>query len=198
MKADGQQRPGPALGGGDELRFRRFFADHYRPLLAYALRRSAESDAHDVTAETFMVAWRRFADVPRDRERERAWLYAIATRVLANQRRSQRRALRLLERLRGQPPDAVIGVDAVGQIRESYREVIASLVRLSEGDREVLRLAAWEHLSAQEIADVLGCSANAASIRLHRARRRLAAELRKEHAAAGHEEAHTSRGGLRP
>ena len=41
----------------------------------------------------------------------------------------------------------------------------------------MLRLWAWEDLRPQEIAVVLGITANAASIRLHRAKGRLAAEL---------------------
>jgi RNA polymerase sigma-70 factor (ECF subfamily) len=48
---------------------------------------------------------------------------------------------------------------------------------LGADDREVLTLAAWEGLDAGEIATVMGCSRNAARIRLHRARRRLAREL---------------------
>ena len=34
-------------------------------------------------------------------------------------------------------------------------------------------LSEWEDLSAKEIAQVLGCSVSAASVRLHRARRRI-------------------------
>ena len=47
------------------------------------------------------------------------------------------------------------------------------MARLSADDRELLRLTAWEQLTRDEIATVLGCSANAVAIRLHRARRRL-------------------------
>ncbi|MFI7634921.1 RNA polymerase sigma factor [Nonomuraea sp. NPDC049400] len=49
--------------------------------------------------------------------------------------------------------------------------------RLSDDDRELLALVAWEGLSGAEIAKVLGCSRGAARIRLHRARKRLAKEL---------------------
>ncbi|MEV4183241.1 sigma-70 region 4 domain-containing protein [Streptosporangium canum] len=48
---------------------------------------------------------------------------------------------------------------------------------LSDDYREVLSLADWEGMSIAEIAVVLGCSANAVRIRLHRARRRLARAL---------------------
>lgn len=61
----------------------------------------------------------------------------------------------------------------------------AAFARLGANDREVLALAAWEGLDAGEIAMVLGCSRNAARIRLHRARRRFASELRAKHVDSG-------------
>jgi len=77
-----------------EAEFRRLFDEHHRDVLAYALRRCEQrTDAEDVVAGTFAVAWRRFGDAPVE-ELRLAWLYAIAARVLANQRRSQRRLLR--------------------------------------------------------------------------------------------------------
>jgi hypothetical protein len=51
-------------------------------LLAYALRRVAEpSDAADVVADTYLVAWRRLDQVPADAERP--WLFGVARKVLA-------------------------------------------------------------------------------------------------------------------
>jgi RNA polymerase sigma-70 factor (ECF subfamily) len=159
--------------------FRRLWADHHRQVLAYALRRCDQrSDAEDVVSGTFTVAWRRFADAPAE-ELRLPWLYAIAARVLANQRRSARRLLALRLRLRElpEPPQAE---------RSELPEVVAALRELRVEEQEVLRLAAWEGLTNAEIAFALGCSENAATIRLHRARKRLAEQLVKEEPAAGH------------
>ncbi len=52
-----------------------------------------------------------------------------------------------------------------------------ALDRLSPADQEILRLAAWEELGAEEIAIALGCGRRAAAMRLHRARRRLHTEI---------------------
>jgi RNA polymerase sigma-70 factor, ECF subfamily len=52
---------------------------------------------------------------------------------------------------------------------------------LSESDREILRLVTWEGLDAAAAASVIGCSPATFRVRLHRARRRLAASL--EHAS---------------
>jgi RNA polymerase sigma-70 factor (ECF subfamily) len=52
-----------------EPRFRQLYEQHYRAILAYSLRRCRnDADAHDVVAETFLVAWRRLDAVPDDDE----------------------------------------------------------------------------------------------------------------------------------
>jgi RNA polymerase sigma-70 factor (ECF subfamily) len=70
-------------------------------------------------------------------------------------------------------------------------DLTAALAGLPATDAEVLRLWAWEDLTLAEIAAVLGITANAASIRLHRAKGRLHAALeedpRKVPAVAGHQ-----------
>ncbi|HZC14145.1 MAG TPA: sigma-70 family RNA polymerase sigma factor, partial [Thermoleophilaceae bacterium] len=62
--------------------------------------------------------------------------------------------------------------------------LLQALAGLSDGDREVLLLAAWDGLSTAEVGAVLDCSRPAAKVRLHRAKRRLRAELeRLDHSA---------------
>jgi RNA polymerase sigma-70 factor (ECF subfamily) len=159
--------------------FQRLFAAYNRHVLAYALRRCDQrTDAEDVVSGTFTVAWRRFADAPPD-DLRLAWLYAIAARVLANQRRSARRLLALRSRLRELPAPAP-------PERSDLPEVIAALRELRPEEQEVLRLAAWEGLTTAQLAVALDCSENAATIRLHRARKRLAEQLLKEEPSAGH------------
>ena len=65
----------------------------------------------------------------------------------------------------------------MGHANDELASVAAAFAQLREEDRELLALAAWEELDPGEIATVLACSRNAARIRLHRARRRLAREL---------------------
>ena len=169
----------PRSGLDHEQDFRRLFSEHNRQVLAYALRRCEQrADAEDVVAGTFAVAWRRFADAPEE-ELRLAWLYAIAARVLANQRRSARRLLALRSRLRGLPT-------APEPERGRLTEVLAALRELRLEEQEVLRLAAWEGLTSAELAVALGCSENAATIRLHRARKRLTELLEKGTEPAGH------------
>jgi RNA polymerase sigma factor (sigma-70 family) len=156
-------------------RFRRLFAETQRELLAYALRRVARAeDAADVVAETFLVAWRRLDRVPAG-DGARLWLYGVARRQLANQRRGELRRSRLADRLGS---ELRAGVTVV-QTSEDHRvaAVRAALARLDEEDREILRLSSWEGLTPSEIATVMGLPGVTVRSRLHRARKRLRSEL---------------------
>jgi RNA polymerase sigma-70 factor, ECF subfamily len=161
--------------GAAEARFAALYRDHARDVLAYAVRRCASAeDAADVVAETFLVAWRRGAEVPGD-EAARLWLYGVARRTLANQRRGERRRTRLAARMRAELP-AVLAA-ALPAATAADHEVVAAIARLGSSDREILLLSAWEQLSPAEIAEVLAISPLAVRSRLHRARRRVQAQL---------------------
>lgn len=153
--------------GAREDRFERLFAAAYPDVWRYARRRVPEADVDDVVAETFTVAWRRLDEVPEDRALP--WLYRVAANTIANRLRSQRRHLRLVSRLQAEPPPAPAA--------EGDPEILDALAALRPDDQEVLRLAAWEGLGPAEIAVVLGCSDNAAAVRLSRARARLRERL---------------------
>ena len=119
-------------------------------------------------AETFAIAWRRIDEVPDD---ALPWLFGVARRVAANQRRSASRLAGLIARLHAQPREPLIGPpDSPATI---------ALDRLPPADQELLRLLAWDGLSQAEAGVTLGISANAVAIRLHRARRRFSDELLK-------------------
>lgn len=151
------------------------------PLRRYLARRCDPSTAEDVLADTLLVLWRRLDEVPGDAELP--WCYAVARNCLANAERAARRRHGLLERIvRLQPPGEVAGQDLPDPA------VHRALARLPATDREVLRLSAWEDLEPREIAEVLGITSNAASIRLHRARRRLADLLEVDRQEAGRQD----------
>ena len=62
--------------------------------------------------------------------------------------------------------------DVVGPTEEDER-ARPRVARLSESDREVLSLVAWEGLTRDELAVALGTSRAVVRLRLHRARKRL-------------------------
>lgn len=159
------------------LRFERVVGSVYEPLQRYLLRRTDPATADDVLGDVLLVLWRRLDDVP-DGE-PLPWSYGVARGCLSNARRSAARQERLAERIaRERPPDP-----------DDDDRLTEALGALPEADRELLRLWAWEQLPPREIAVVLGVSANAATIRLHRAKRRLKDLLvaGKDAHAPGHE-----------
>lgn len=157
-------------------RFRAVYDANYHRVLGYVLRRTAtREDAEDVVAETFLTAWRRLEQLPPG-SGARPWLYGVARKALANHRRGEVRRERLTGRLHADFDFALPhAADADGGVAW----VAAAFAQLGNDERELLALVAWEELDV-EIATVLGCSRNAARIRLHRARRRLARELQRK------------------
>lgn len=173
------ERP-PESEAGRRTRYDALFAEVYEPLQRYVHRRCGVADADDVVAETLTVVWRRLDEVPTDAAV--AWTFGVARRVLANQRRSTGRRLRLIERvLRTQEILPAHEVDDT--------DLTEALDRVSSDDREILHLWAWEQLTPREMAVVLEITANAASLRLHRAKGRLADAMgRQDLVPAGHRE----------
>jgi RNA polymerase sigma-70 factor, ECF subfamily len=149
-------------------RFEGLFRSHADAVRGYALRRSDPHEAEVVVAVTFLIAWRRFDDVPANAG---PWLLGVARRVLSNRRRSDHRVVslsdRLAERERRKPSTATDEIDLRLTIE-------AALERLPEKEREALQLLAWEGLSTAEASVVLGCTRATLAVRVHRARRRLA------------------------
>lgn len=138
-------------------------------VFAYARRHCDVASAQDVTADTFLVAWRRWLDVPSD---PLPWLLVVARNTMANRRRHELRQARL--------------VDAVAQIeRATGPEVgadhhvvekdalLAGLRALTEAEREALLLVSWDGLTGPQAAVVAGCSLRAFEVRLSRGRARL-------------------------
>jgi len=149
-------------------RFEDLFICHHDAVLRYVVRRlDIREDAADLVAETFLIAWRRLDDVPG--AQALPWLYGVARRVLANHRRGETRrhglADKLRDDLRAMPVEAEPALE-LQHAAEVFRQ-------LSDADRELLSLVAWEGLDTAQLAAALGCSRNTAGVRLHRARRRL-------------------------
>lgn len=156
-----------------EVRMEVLFRSHYRDVEAYVRRRADPDLVEDVVAETFFVAWRRLDELP---DEARPWLLGVARRTLATQRRTGARRRSLVTKLM-----AVEAAEPSEQ--QSDLGVADALAGLSEKDREAITLVAWEGLSPNEAAVVVGQSAVAFRVRLHRAKRRLRERLKEPSSA---------------
>lgn len=157
-----------ADGADDTERFAALFDAHFDDLWRFARRRTSSGDiADDVTAQVFAVAWRRRDELPASAER--LWLFGVARRVLANERRAATRRERLHRKLTStdRRDDGATPADGPS---------IPALDVLTGDEREAVQLRYWDELTVTEIATLLECTANTVSMRLHKARRKLLAE----------------------
>jgi RNA polymerase sigma factor (sigma-70 family) len=142
--------------------FEAFYREHYDAISRYVARRVPASSHDEVVAATFVVAWRKFAEVS---DPSLAWLYRVASFEVAHERR----------RIGRQPQQAELNdlhlIDS--SPLEQVFDVSRAFSQLSESDAELLRLVYWESLSRGEIAEVLDTSVNAVNVRYHRALERL-------------------------
>lgn len=143
----------------------------YLPAVSsYLSRRVERAAVEDLAADVFAIAWRKRASVPAGFELP--WLYRTASYLVANHRRRAATGSALVALLRNtdSAPSAEDIVIGDMSLAGAWRELRAK-------DREVLALSVFEDLPIASIAIALEISANAASIRLHRAKKSLAALL---------------------
>jgi RNA polymerase sigma-70 factor (ECF subfamily) len=149
---------------------------HAQRIFRYCFRRTGDAVlAEDLTSIVFLEAWRRRDEIELPSEARLPWLYGVATNVLRNQRRNQRRYEAALARLpmpRSEPDFADAADDRL-TAEQRMRSVIERLKPLTDIEREVLALCIWEDLGTHEVAAALSIPEATVRTRLHRARARL-------------------------
>jgi len=158
------------------LLYDRYASDIHR----YAARRLGDGAADDITADTFLAAFRIRSRYDLTRANARPWLYGIAGNLIGKQRRTEVRALKALART-GQDPVAASWGDSWVEDTDSriaaQGPLAGALAALSAGDRNVLLLVAWADLTYQEVAEALDIPVGTVRSRLNRARRKVRSAL---------------------
>jgi RNA polymerase sigma-70 factor (ECF subfamily) len=151
-----------------ERQFRLLYERNYAPISAYVRRRVRRADGSDadIVAEVFVVAWRRFLDVP-EQTKELPWLYGVARNLVASHFRNVRRLTVLTDRL---VLEEGVAADSSTGSSELEIRVRRAVDQLSDLDREIFRLIHWEELSHEEVGLSVGISAKAVERRVARAR----------------------------
>ncbi|MER6597625.1 RNA polymerase sigma factor [Streptomyces parvus] len=184
-------RPGTAGEGRDDGRddadviaqsldepelFAGLYDRHAPDIHRYAARRLGEGAADDITAETFLIAFRTRARYDTAHRLARPWLYGIAANLIGKHRRTEVRALKALART-GHDPVAASWSDRSDDRIAVQAPLAGALASLSPGDRHVLLLVAWADLGYQEVAEALRIPLGTVRSRLNRARRKVRAAL---------------------
>ena len=170
------------------VRFREVYDSSFDDVRRFCLRRLPPADVNDAVSEVYLVAWRRLEQVPAGVE-ALPWLYAVARNVVRRTQRSSRRRIRLVAKAATQP-ETNVSDPQEGYTRGSMTTtVVRALEQLSDSDQEIVRLRAWEELTAPAIATTLGCSVAAAEKRIARAFSRLESHLTTDLGFSSHSEA---------
>ena len=159
--------------------FAELYSRHASDIHRYVARRLGDAVADDITAETFLAAFRIRHRYDTGRDSARPWLYGIAANLVGRHRRSEVRALKALART-GHDPVAESWWDRADDriaAQAVHGPLAAALARLSARDRHTLLLIAWADLSYQEVAEALDIPIGTVRSRLNRARRTLRGAL---------------------
>jgi RNA polymerase sigma-70 factor (ECF subfamily) len=154
---------------GSREAFEELFARYRQPLYGFFRRRLESRDrAEDLVQETFLAVIRASARYE-PRALVRTYLYGIALKLVASERRKSARGL--------EPEQS----DTPGGAVENVLWIQQALEKLDLSEREILMLREYEQLSYTEIADLLRLPVNTVRSRLFRSR--LALKRRLEPAA---------------
>jgi len=178
--------PEPRLGPTDDAlwgRVRRgdsgalalLFRRHADALYNYCFRRLGDwTSAEEMVSIVFLEAWRR-RDAEVQPGKVLPWLYGIATNVVRNRRRSERRYAAALQRLPAEPPTPDPADDAVGRADDERRmkRLLSWASQLPRHEQDVLALCVWSELSYEDAAAALGVPVGTVRSRLSRAKTRL-------------------------
>jgi DNA-directed RNA polymerase specialized sigma24 family protein len=160
----------------DSAEFGAVFDRHAPAIFRFAAHRLGRQAAEDVLAETFSRAFAARGRAYTVDGSWRAWLYKIASNLIADELRQRERAWAANERLRARAV-ACGGFAADAGVAVVDPELVAALEGLRAEEREALLLLAWGELSYAEIAVVTGAPIGTVRSRLSRARSHLRAVL---------------------
>ena len=172
---------------GDADAFTTLFERHATAIYNYCFRRVGDwSVAEDLLSIVFLEAWRsRRKQLPPGKVLP--WLYGIATNVVRNRRRSERRYRVALSRVPLPRPELDFRDEAINRIHDERRMTLALelLAALPRQQRDVVVLCEWSGLSYEDAGFALGVPVGTVRSRLSRARQ----ALEELAAPIGHEQA---------
>lgn len=163
----------------DERAFQTIYRQTAAPLRSYAARVTGSvSQADDIVQEAYLRLLRR-SPATDDPTEIRRWLFRIASNLIIDQWRRQKREAPATEASErpGNDRDAALRID-----------MARTFQRLRPQERQLMWLAHVEEASHREIAGALGLREGSIRVLLSRARRKLADLLRASHGPKGRDE----------
>lgn len=156
----------------EPARFGVVYERHLPRVAEYLARRVGPELGEDLAAEVFARAFRGRDKYRAQHESALPWLLGIASHLVGDHRRAERRRLAALEGM-----TVAVPLSTDDQIALITPALVARLRDLPAGHRDALLLVVWGELSYQEAASALGISVGTVRSRIARARERLARDL---------------------
>ena len=150
----------------DQQRFTEIYRATLPDISRFIARRCAPGDVEDLAADLYEIAWSKRRTIPAGLEFP--WLVKTARYLISNRNRKQGNRNRIMALL-----EDPIAAPSAESIALADFELADAWKRLSERDREVLALWAFEGLEGEALAQALEVTVGAAAVRLTRARQRL-------------------------
>ncbi|HEY0653979.1 MAG TPA: sigma-70 family RNA polymerase sigma factor [Chryseosolibacter sp.] len=131
-------------------------------------------EAEEAAQDAFIKAFQNLTTFHRDAKFS-TWLYRIAFNTAISYKRKHRHQFQSIE-------TAVIGHSGEGEgsleKHDKKKFLAMAMEKLGEADRTALSLFYLQEFSLEEIADIMSMQANTIKVRIHRARQRVADELK--------------------
>ena len=162
--------------------FEAFYLGHLEPVQRFIARRVGDPYlAADLTADVFLAAIDSAGSYRSHHGTSIAWLLGVARNVISAEHRRSARERRAASRIPSSAeltePDDLARLHERIDAEADRRRLYLAMDRLSSRERGVLELTALDGLTVREAAQALGIRPATARVGLHRARRRMRAEL---------------------
>lgn len=159
-----------------------FFERHAEAVWNHAYRLTASwSQAEDLTSSTFLLAWRKCADVRLVRDSALPWLYTVAGNLACDEHRGTTRFLRALRRV----PDTSVAPDHADEVVHRVdgdarmARILTAVRSLPRAERQAVELCLLGELPVADAAELLGVAEVSVRSRLSHARARLRTKLKE-------------------
>ncbi|HZB14388.1 MAG TPA: sigma-70 family RNA polymerase sigma factor [Chryseolinea sp.] len=131
-------------------------------------------DAEEATQDAFIKAYQHLKGF-NQQSKFSTWLYRIVFNTAISYKRKNRQQFQSIENTLVE-----YRAEGEGMLEKTDRTKFLNLAmaKLNEADRTALTLFYLQEFSLEEIAEITGMQANTAKVRIHRARLRLAEELK--------------------
>ena len=131
-------------------------------------------EAEEASQDAFIKAYHHLKGFNRE-SKFSTWLYRIVFNTAISYKRRNRQQFQSIETTMIEYHQEA---DGMLEKTDKKKYLYLALARLNEADRTALTLFYLEEFSLEEIAEITGMQSNTAKVRIHRARQRLADELK--------------------